>query len=222
MIGLVGKLGRWYQLAISCYRRIVDVLSEASWVLRKRTYGNRCAIQKLWRYIRTILCFTEEEAEAQKKVFVSYTDCSTVVIVFLGRLAHTQMWYSCNWLVSRLICDRITMQRSEVSKALRVMDWINCGLCNGWVHIKCANLSRTKARSIAKFKCSRCFLVNTITQCQDDNFRTDTLFNSGVVHLKRIPKSSQIPLAENLTPKINDICETSSNIALWGAYCSHL
>ena len=111
------------------------------------------------------------------------------------------MWYSCNWLISRLICDKITMQRSEVSKDLRVTDWINCGLCNGWVHIKCANLSRTEARNLVKFKCSRCSLVNTIPQCQD-------------VRRKRIPKSSQIPLAENLIPKYNDICETTSNFAL--------
>ena len=41
-----------------------------------------------------------------------------MVIVFLGRLAHTQMWYSCNWLD----CDeeKRSLQRSEVSEALRV------------------------------------------------------------------------------------------------------
>ena len=90
-----------------------------------------------------------------------------------------------------------------------------CRLCNGWVHIKCANLSRTKARSIAEFNCCRCSLLSTIPQCQDDVFRPDTLFNSGVVHLKRVPKNSRIPLAENLILKINDICETPSNIDLW-------
>ena len=94
--------------------------------------------------------------------------------------------------------------------------------CNGWVHIKCANLSRTEARNLAEFKCSKCSLVNTIPQCQDDNFRPDTLFNSGVVHLKRVPKNSRIPLAENLIPKINDICETPSNIALWCLLLSSL
>ena len=47
------------------------------------------------------------------------------------------------------------------------------------------------------------------------NFGQDTLFISGVVHLKRVPKNSRIPLAENLIPKINDICETPSNTALW-------
>ena len=88
--------------------------------------------------------------------------------------------------------------------------------------MKCANLSRTKARSLAEFKCSRCSLVNTIPQCQDDNFRPDTLFNSGVVHLKRIPKNSRIPLAENLIPKKNDICETPSNIDLWCLLLSSL
>ena len=63
--------------------------------------------------------------------------------------------------------------------------------------------------------------MNTIPQCQDANFRPDTLFNSGVVHLKSVPKNSRIPLAENLIPKINGICETPSNIAC-GAYCSPL
>ena len=96
-----------------------------------------------------------------------------------------------------------------------LIDWINCKLYNGWVHIKCANLSRTEARSLAEFKRSRCSLVNTIPQCQDDDFRPDTLFNSGIVQLKRVPKNSRIPLAENLIPKINDLCETSSNFALW-------
>ena len=57
--------------------------------------------------------------------------------------------------------------------------------------------------------------MNTIPQCQDDNFRPDTLFNSGVVHLKSVLRNSRIPLAENLIPKINDICKTSSKIALW-------
>ena len=104
---------------------------------------------------------------------------------------------------------------SEVSEARGLVDWINFSLCNGWVHIKCANLSRTQPRSLVKFKCSRCSLVNTIPQCQDDNFKPDTLFNSGFVHLKRVPKNSRIPLAENLIPKITDICETPSNIALW-------
>ena len=32
--------------------------------------------------------------------------------------------------------------------------------------------------------------------------------------MKRIPKFSRIPLAGNLIPKTNDICETPSNIAL--------
>ena len=102
------------------------------------------------------------------------------------------------------------------------IDWINCKLCNGWVYIKCANLLRTEARSLAEFKCSRCTLVNTIPQCQDDNFRPDTVLNCGVVHLKRGPKTSRIPLAENLIPKNDDICETPSNIALWCLLLSSL
>ena len=100
------------------------------------------------------------------------------------------------------------MKNNETCKApmclkLSVLiDWINCRLCNGWVHIKCANLSRTEARSPAEFECSKCFSVNTIPQGQDDNFRPDTLFNSGVVHLKRVPKISRILIAENLIPKL--------------------
>ena len=47
-----------------------------------------------------------------------------------------------------------------------------------------------------------------------DNFRPDTLFNSFVVHLRRVPENSRIPLAENLIPKNNDICETPSKIGL--------
>ena len=47
-------------------------------------------------------------------------------------------------------------------------------------------------------------------------------FNSGAVHLRRIPKKSQIPLAENLIPKIKDICETPTNIALWCILLSSL
>ena len=27
-------------------------------------------------------------------------------------------------------------------------DWVNCSLCNGWVHIKCANLSRAEAGAL--------------------------------------------------------------------------
>ena len=80
-----------------------------------------------------------------------------------------------------------------------------------------------EARSLAEFKCSRCSLVNTILQCQDDNFRPDTPFNSGVVHLKSVfPKNSRITLAENLIPKINDICETPLNFALWCLLLSSL
>ena len=73
-----------------------------------------------------------------------------------------------------------TCNSPKCMKPSGLIDGINCRLCNGWVHIKCANLSRTEARSLAKFKSSRCFLVNTIPQCQDDNFRPDSLFISGV------------------------------------------
>ena len=115
-----------------------------------------------------------------------------------------------------------TYNAPKCLKPSGLIDWINCRLCNGWVHIKCANLSRTEARSLAKFECSRCSLVNTIPQCQDDKFTLDALFNSGVVHLKRVPNNSRIPLAENLIPKINDICETPSYIALWCLLLSSL
>ena len=122
----------------------------------------------------------------------------------------------------------VVMKNNETCNAPKrlkpsgLIDWINCRLCNGWVHIKCANLSKTEARSLAEFKCRRCSLVNTIPQCQDDNFRPDTLFNSGVVHLKRVPKISRIPLAENFIRKINDYCESPSNFALWCLLLSSL
>ena len=67
----------------------------------------------------------------------------------------------------------VVMKNNETCNALKclkpsgLIDWINCRLCNGWVHIKCA-------LSLANFKCSRCSLVNTISQCKDDNFRPDT------------------------------------------------
>ena len=75
-------------------------------------------------------------------------------------------------------------------------------------------LSRTEARGVAEFRCFRCSSVNTIPQCHDDNFTPDTLLTSVVVHLKRLPKISQFPLAETLIPKNNIICETPSNTAL--------
>ena len=120
------------------------------------------------------------------------------------------------------------MKNNETCNALKclkpsgLIDWVNCRLCNGWVHIKCANLSKTEARSLAEFKCCRCSLVNTIPQCHDDNFKPDTLYNSGVVHLTRVPKNSRIPLAENLIPKINYNCATPTNIALWCLLLSSL
>ena len=112
------------------------------------------------------------------------------------------------------------MKNNETCNALKcvkpsgLINWINCSLCNGWVHIKCSNISRTEARSFAEFKCIRCSLVNTIPQCQDVNFRPDTLFNSGVVHLKSVPKRSRIPLAENLMPKISDNCRNTVKFCL--------
>ena len=64
-----------------------------------------------------------------------------------------------------------TCNAPKCLKPSKLIDWINCRLCNGWVHIKCASLSKTEALSLAEFKCSRCSLVNTIPQGQDDNFR---------------------------------------------------
>ena len=115
-----------------------------------------------------------------------------------------------------------TCNAPKCLKPSGLIDWINCRLCSGWVHIKCAILSRTEARSFAEIKCSRCFVVKTIPQCQDDNFRPDTFLNSGVVHMKYVPKNARILLAEKLIPKINDICETLSNIALWCLLLSSL
>ena len=88
-------------------------------------------------------------------------------------------------------------------KPLGLIDWVHCSLCNGWVHIKCANFSRTEDQSLAKFNSCGFFLVNTIPQCHDDTLRPDTFFNSGVVLLERISRNSRIRLAENMIPKIN-------------------
>ena len=66
--------------------------------------------------------------------------------------------------------NKETCNAPKCLKPSGLIDWINCTLCNEWVHIKCANLSRTEVRSLAEYKCSRCSLVNTIPQCQDDNF----------------------------------------------------
>ena len=123
------------------------------------------------------------------------------------------------WIV---IKNNKTCNALKCLKPSGLIDWINCRLCNGWVQMECASLSRTEARSLAKFKCSGCSLVNIIPQCQDDNFRPDTLFNSEVVHLKIGPKISRIPLAENLIPKDNDIRETPSNSDLWCLLLSSL
>ena len=46
-------------------------------------------------------------------------------------------------------------------------------------------------------------------------------FNSSVVHLKRVLKSSRMTLAENVIHKLNAICETRQ-ILPYGAYCSPL
>ena len=115
-----------------------------------------------------------------------------------------------------------TCNSPKYLKPSGLIAWVNCKLCNGWIHIKCANLSKMEARSLAEFKCYRCSLVNTIPQCHNDNFRKDTHLNSCVVHLRSVPKNSRIPLAENLIPKIVDICETPSNIALWCLLLSSL
>ena len=120
------------------------------------------------------------------------------------------------------------MKNNEPSNALKclkpsgLIDWVNCSLCNGWIHLKCANLPQTENRSLAELECCKCSLVNTIPQCHDDSFRPDTPFNSGVVQLKRVPTKSRIPLAKNFKPKINDICQTPSNFALWCLLLSSL
>ena len=120
------------------------------------------------------------------------------------------------------------MKNNETCNALKclkpsgLIDWVNCRLRNGWVHSEYAKFSKPEAQSLSKFACCRCALVNTIRQCHGDNFGPDTLFNSSVVHLERVPKNARIPLAENLILKTNDICETASNSALWCLLLSSL
>ena len=46
------------------------------------------------------------------------------------------------------------LKNNEICNALKclkpsgLIDWINCRLCNNWVHFKRANLSRTEARNL--------------------------------------------------------------------------
>ena len=52
----------------------------------------------------------------------------------------------------------VVMKNNETCNALKclkpsgLIDWINCRFCNGWGYMKCANLSRTEARSLDKLK----------------------------------------------------------------------
>ena len=108
-----------------------------------------------------------------------------------------------------------TCNAPKCLKPTGLIDWVNCNLCKGWVHTKCANLTRTEARNLSEFKCAKCFAVNTAPLCDNNLFRPEILFNSSTIHLKRVPKNSRIPLAENLIPKINDICQNPSDIVLW-------
>ena len=152
-------------------------------------------------------------------------DCF-IFVIFLERLAHTthpnvvflQLVRFRGWVV---IKNNETCNAPKRLKPSGLIDWINCRLCHRLVHLKCANLSRTEARSHAEVKCSRCSLVNTIPQCQDETM-TPLEKTPFLIHLKRVPKNSRIPLAENLVPKIIDICDTTSNIALWYLLLSSL
>ena len=87
--------------------------------------------------------------------------------------------------------------------------------------MKSANLSRTEDLSLAEFKCCRCSLVNTISQCHDDNIRPDTLFISGFVHLERAQRNSRIPLPEILIHKLMMFVKPRQ-ILPCGADCSPL
>ena len=150
------------------------------------------------------------------RVFVSYIDFFNVVVVFgtngtPRNVAFLQLVWFRDWVLT------INNEPCNALKCLKpsaLIDFVICRLCNRWVQTKCANLSRTEAGGLAELKCCRCFLVNSIPRCPDHNFRPDNLFESGVVHFERIPKFSLIPLAENVTPKTNDTCETPSNVAL--------
>ena len=93
-------------------------------------------------FISSILCF------------VSYLVCFTVGVVSrLERLAHSQVFYSCNWLGFEVFgfFGWVLMKNNEsvnVVKCLKpsgLIDWVNCRLCKGWVHILCPKKSRTEA-----------------------------------------------------------------------------
>ena len=53
------------------------------------------------------------------------------------------------WVVMKnnKTCNALKPSGQPCLKPSGLIDWINCRLCNGWVHIKCAILSRTEARS---------------------------------------------------------------------------
>ena len=151
--------------------------------------------------------------------FVPYTDCFTIVIVFweIGKRPDVVFLQSVRFRGWDVMKNNETCNALKCLKPSGLIDWIDCRLCNGWVFIKCANLSRMEARSLAKFKCSRCSLVNTIRQCQDDIFKPDTFFNSGVFHLKRVLKNLRIPWLKTWYPKLT-IFEKPRQIMPCGAY----
>ena len=60
------------------------------------------------------------------------------------------------------------------------------------------------ARSLAELKVCRCSLVNTIPQCHDDKFEPDTLFNSGVVHLKTQRTSLSAIINKRIRDGVNE------------------
>ena len=103
----------------------------------------------------------------QFKLFL-FLNCFTVAVLFGEIGTHP------NVVFLQLVRFRgwVSMKNNETCNAPKclkptgLIDWVNCCLCNGWVHIKCANLSRAEARSLAEFKCCRCSSVNTIPQCQ--------------------------------------------------------
>ena len=113
----------------------------------------------------------------------------------------------------------VTCSTLRCLKPSGLIDWVNCRFCNRWVYIKCANSSRTEDWSLAEVNCCRMSLVITIPQCHVDNFRPDTLFNSGVVHLKRVPKILGSPQLKTEYPKLR-IFVKLRQILPCGAYCS--
>ena len=82
-----------------------------------------------------------------------------------------------------------------------LMNWIRCDCCSSWYHIGCVNISLSDSNKTQWFQRPLCVgvkLVNKSTIGNDlvlDNYVNTAIPSVRV--LKRVPKNSRVPLAEN-------------------------